>query len=642
MYGDQSVQLTADGVPAFSMNYFANYQYKISATPSSYALAPGDCVPVTIYTQYQNNSAAYFATPTSVNVTSPFQMFSDSVCKTSMVSPVIVPGGSNYAGVYFLVDNTTPGVISRNLLFQAAGFSPSSFSLAASPRPVLSASWGLSAHKVPENYPLDMKLFTVPFTGIGPYGYSKTAGTGTLAGDFYSPVAAETAAFTISDSQGGTFSITAQTVQNVFTNNFVLGELPGGYFFSRSSVGKYYDSSGTLVDASAGTPRFDRDSDPATGHAALGLLIEPQSTNNVIYSSYLPGGSWNKSFANVVAATVVQDPTGNSYSDALEWDNPSFSNMAYASSQAIVPGAGTTYTGSVFVKQDNARFVGMKIHEYGSSYGYSGVVIDLATAAVVGMSDPWSGDYSANFGVQKLKNGWFRIWTNYVAKGGSGIQLYLYPAYHGGTTLSPSRDNTATGRTYFWGAQLEAGESMTSYIHTSASAATRYADSFSVYISSGAPAYESATESTIRFEYSRPEGSRPNSGALFAVCGTNCSTERISANVYYGDSVGFDALALNGVDYRQQTSGALASGKGINKLAISISNSVTHGFNWALNTFSGTSGTAYQSYHPDFSGGQIYLGSDGNGLNQTTIHLRSYELWADKISGPGLKTMTKP
>lgn len=256
----------------------------------------------------------------------------------------------------------------------------------------------------------------------------------------------------------------AQTVQNVFTNNFVLGELPGSYFFSRSSVGKYYDSSGAWVMRPP-EPRDRERLDPATGHAALGLLIEPQSTNNVIYSSYLPAGSRNKSFANVVATTVVPDPTGNSYSDALEWDNPSFSNMAYASSQAIVPGAGTTYTGSVFVKQDNARFVGMKIHEYGSSYGYSGVVIDLATAAVVGMNDPWSGDYSANFGVQKLKNGWFRIWTNYVAKGGSGIQLYLYPAYHGGTTLSPSRDNTATGRTYFWGAQLEAGESMTS-LHT--------------------------------------------------------------------------------------------------------------------------------------------------------------------------------
>jgi hypothetical protein len=641
-YGAQIVQLTTTGIPAYSMQYFANFQYKLSATPSSYAVAPGDCVSVTIYTQYQNNSAAYLGTPTSVNVTSPFSMFSDSVCKNSIGNSATVLGGSNYASVFFLIDNATAGVINRNLSFQAAGLSPSSLSLTVSQRPVFSSSWGLSAHKVPQNYPLDMKLFWIPFTGIGPYSYSKTAGTGSLAGDIYSPVASETAAFTISDSQGGTFNITAQSVQNVFTNNFVVGQLPSGYSFSRSSVGKYYDASGTLVDATVGTPRFDRDSDPATGHAALGLLIEPTSSNEVIYSSYLSAGNWNKSFTNVVASTVVQDPTGNSYSDTLEWNNPTYSNMAYASSQATVPSGGVTYSGSVFVKQDTARFVGMKIHEYGSSYGYSGVVIDLTTAAVVGMSDPWSGDYSANFGVQKLKNGWFRIWTNYVAKGGSGIQLYLYPAYHGGTTLSPVRDNTATGRTYFWGAQLEVGESVTSYIPTTSGAATRNADSFSVSLASSAPTYGSATQSTVRFEYSRPEGSRPTTGALFAVCGTNCSIEKISANVYYGDSVGFDVIALSGGDYRQQTSGNFAANKGINKMAVSISNDATYGFNWALNTSSGTSATAYGSYHPNFSGGRIYLGSDSNNLNQTTIHLRSYELWADKISGPGLKTMTKP
>ncbi|OYZ24054.1 MAG: hypothetical protein B7Y39_02320 [Bdellovibrio sp. 28-41-41] len=642
IYGTQIVQLTTAEIPAYGMQYFANYQYKISATPSSYTVAPGECVPVAIYTQYQNSSAAYFGTPTTVNVTSPFAMFSDSVCKNNIGNSATIQGGSNYAGVFFLIDNATLGEVNLNLIFQAAGLSPSSFSLTVSQRPAFSSSWGLSAHKVPHNYPLDMKLFWVPFTGIGPYTYSKTAGTGSLAGDIYSPVAAENAAFAVSDSQGATFNITAQTVQNVFTNNFVAGQLPSGYSFSRGSVGKYYDSSGTLVDATAGTPRFDRDSDPATGHAAVGLLIEPASTNHVVYSSYLSASSWNKSYTNVVASTSVLDPTGNSYSDVLEWNNPTFTNMAYASSQAIAPSGGITYSGSVFVKQDTARFVGMKIHEYGSSYGYSGVVIDLATAAVVGMNDPWSGDYSANFGVQKLKNGWFRIWTNYVAKGGSGIQLYLYPAYHGGTTLTPVRDNTATGRTYFWGAQLEVGESVTSYIPTSAVAASRNADAFSVAISTGAPTYASATESTIRFEYSRPEGSRPTTGALFAVCGTNCSMERINANVYFGDSVGFEALALSGGDYRLQTSSNYAANKGVNKLAVSISNDAMYGFNWALNTSSGTSATAYGSYHPNFSNGQIYLGSDGNSLNQTTIHLRSYELWADKISGPGLKTMTNP
>tara|TARA_B110001454_G_scaffold219197_1_gene251419 strand:+ start:6743 stop:10252 length:3510 start_codon:yes stop_codon:yes gene_type:complete len=640
-YGIQSIQLTTTGVSAYSMNYFANYRYKLSVYANSYSMAPGTCVGATIYTQYQNGYSAYLNTATAVSVTTPFPMYSDSSCKNSLGNVATIPANSNMVAVFFQPDNLTPIAIDGNIVFQAPGLSQTNISFNVGSRPSLATVWGLSAHKVASNFPLDLKLLMIPFTGLPPFVITKTAGTGVLNGDIYFPVVAETAAFTVADNSGVSFNFTAQTVQSVFANNFTAQQLPAGYSFTRASGGKYYDASGTLVDASAGTPRFDRNPDPSTSYSSLGLLIEPASTNLVVYSSYMSAGNWNKSFSNIASSSVIQDPAGNSYSDVIAWNNPTYTNMAYASSQAVAPSPGSVYSGSVFVKKDTARFVGMKIHEYGGSYGYSGVVLDLDTGNVVGMYDPWSGDVSSNFGVQKLKNGWFRIWTNYMAKGGSGIQLYLYPVYHGGSTLSPNRDNTVSGQTYFWGAQLEIGESATSYIATSGAAASRNADVFSVDISSGAPSYASATESSIRFEYSRPEGSRPNAGALFAVCGSNCASERFGANVYYGDAVGFEMLSVGGSEYYTLYSSGFAAVKGINKIAMSFSSSSSYGFNWALNSSAGTNAATYITNHPTLSGGRMYFGSDYNGLNQSTIHLRSYELWIDKISGPGLKTMTK-
>lgn len=640
-YGDKSVQLSVAGLSPYEMKYFAKYRYKLSAIPSATTANPGDCVQVSLYTQYQNGGAAYLGTATTINVVSSLGMYSDVQCQTSLGSTAAIASGQNMTTVYFLADNLNAVSTATGLQFQATDIEATSLTIAVSPRPALQAAWSLSSHKIASNYTLDLNLFTIPFTGKAPYGYTQTSGSGSLVSGIYSPVIGS-ASFLITDVSGSNLSVSTQAVSSVFSHNFIAATLPTGSSFSRSSAGKYFNATGDLVDGLTNAARFDRNPDPASGYASLGLLIEPASTNSVVYSSNLGNAAWVKSFATVVTSASVPDPAGVSYSDVLEWSSPTFTNMAYAASQTTVPTGGQTYSASVFVRKDTARFVGMKIHESGSSYGYSGVVIDLDTGSVVGMSDPWSGDYSLNYGVQKLKNNWYRIWTNYLAKGGSTIQMYLYPVYHGGTVLSPVRDNTISGRTYFWGAQMELGETVTSYIATTASAASRAADVFSVNTGSASSAYASAAETSLLFEYSLVEGNRQSSGTVFSVCGVNCSTEKVSGQMAYNNSMTFAMLSQSGADYRTQSSPALAVRKGVNKVAVSMATESTHGFNWSLNTASGSSATSYPSNHPNFVSGFFYLGNDSLGLNQTAMHLRYIELWTDKLSGPGLKAVTAP
>ena len=120
------------------------------------------------------------------------------------------------------------------------------------------------------------------------------------------------------------------------------------------------------------------------------------------------------------------------------------------------------------------------------------------------MADPWPCVNNNEYGVQKLANGWYRIWTRFQSTSASSYgMMYLYPVYHGGTTLSPNRDNSVPGNTYFWGAQVERGGMLTSYIPTSGGVASRSADFVSVSspgIASGAGTYriEWSTQSTIQ------------------------------------------------------------------------------------------------------------------------------------------------
>jgi len=62
------------------------------------------------------------------------------------------------------------------------------------------------------------------------------------------------------------------------------GTLPPGVTFTRTSVGTYFDSAGTLQTATANTPRWDYD--PVT-LALRGLLIEEQRTNLLLNSATL-------------------------------------------------------------------------------------------------------------------------------------------------------------------------------------------------------------------------------------------------------------------------------------------------------------------------------------------------------------------
>ena len=227
--------------------------------------------------------------------------------------------------------------------------------------------------------------------------------------------------------------------------------------FSRASTATYYDAYGVLKTALSGVPRIDYC--PQTA-GCRGLLIEEARTNRVLYSAQLDNASWTATRV-VVTANAAVAPDGNTVADAVVPTTDTGTHTM--SSTATTISASTTYTGSIFVKPNGYTRVRIRL---GDSVGFMGdVVYDCSTASVV------SGTGTAT--VHTLKNGWFRIaCTAATAAGATTLTMQVW-VYSGGT---PTFAGDGTSGVYLWGAQIEAGAFMSSYIATTSAAVTRALD----------------------------------------------------------------------------------------------------------------------------------------------------------------------
>jgi hypothetical protein len=233
--------------------------------------------------------------------------------------------------------------------------------------------------------------------------------------------------------------------------NFRNGSLDSSLTFTRASIGTYFDATRTLVTAAAGVPRFDHD--PSTG-IALGLLMEEQRTNLLLYSGDLSRSSWGKSNCTVTQGVVLAPDgtmTGNVVTRTAVGNHYLYQNVT------ATP-ASTAYSFSVWLRA-------------GTYSGGVRVWIKDGSGTSLGAVDvtPTSS------------------WTRYSFSG-------TFPstaAANIGVYIDPDNDTGVAGDTFYvWGAQLEAGAFPTSYIPTTTAAVTRSADMLScaapTWLASGA------------------------------------------------------------------------------------------------------------------------------------------------------------
>lgn len=230
--------------------------------------------------------------------------------------------------------------------------------------------------------------------------------------------------------------------------------------FTRSTTATFTGSDGLIQTAAINAPRFDYN---PTTLASLGLLIEEQRTNLLLYSTDLSTG-WSK-------ATAL----------GASW----FLNAAVAPDGTITALQGNAITGTGITTTGGALYrVGTAVSA-STAYTFSVFVRAQATTVTnvrlriseAGGNNTTSSDFT-------VTTAWTRISMSVTtAAGATSISVAV------GT-------GSGTADLFIWGAQLEAGAFATSYIPTVASQVTRAAD-VAVMTGTNFSDWYNATEGTL-------------------------------------------------------------------------------------------------------------------------------------------------
>jgi hypothetical protein len=281
---------------------------------------------------------------------------------------------------------------------------------------------------------------------------------------FYSSVLTSTSTLT-------RYSFTVENVNASGINAVIANDSAGGvgeitvwgFQLERYSSARAYIPTTTAAVYGA---RFDHD--PVT-LASRGLLIEEARTNLLLRSDDFNDAVWNPGISRNLSVTVnnTTSPSGATDADLLTVGATTTTYQVLQGGPTLTSGA--AYTFSCYLKANQVTRVSL----------YSG---NSATYPVDAYFDlTGNGSVTANAlgtaSIQKLANGWYRCVVTGTAGATAATSIRISPATTGN---SRTYVGNSTDSFWAWGAQLEAGSFLTSYIPTTTASVVRSADVCSI------------------------------------------------------------------------------------------------------------------------------------------------------------------
>ena len=326
-------------------------------------------------------------------------------------------------------------------------------------------------------------------------GFNLTNGSvfgGTLSGNFTSPSA------TITTVGNGWYRcvVTAttgagETAIQVLTYLLDAVQPPNNAAYEGNGTSGAFIYGAQLNIGSSPLPYAVTTTTPYALCEAEGLLIEGQRTNLATYSNTFSDASWVAVGTKTVVASAVLSPEGI----ANAWTLTDSSAVAFDGIQKTVTVANdaAAYTFSIFI----AKTSGGTSNTFGINLAISGGTLVSNNARI----NTDLGTVLIGTATVTSVGAWWRVSvpiTNNTS-GNTSLVVQLYPATN---TYNLSASVAATtGSATIYGAQIEAGNFITSYIPTVASQITRAADNAS--IDTLAPWYN-AVQGSLYVEFSCP------------------------------------------------------------------------------------------------------------------------------------------
>ena len=271
------------------------------------------------------------------------------------------------------------------------------------------------------------------------------------------------------------FSNTARAqTYPIFSQNFAMSPLLDSRFvFIRNTTGSYVAANGIIAYANTNVPRFEYD--PIT-FQGKGLMLEEGRFNQVQNSSNMGGVNWG-GYDGVaggdnfeIIPNAGRAPDGSN--TACFFLHNTDVNTYYVLWQDVANiQTNVTYTRSVFIKANTSpQESGSQIAQYDNVDNQNSVYITLgfnANGTISGYSNI-SGAAGANcqvhsIGWQNYPDGWSRFYYSfrYTSGGTRTIQLK-----HELNSAGLTGTNFNARGIYWWGAQVEQGPFVTSFIPT--------------------------------------------------------------------------------------------------------------------------------------------------------------------------------
>jgi hypothetical protein len=264
------------------------------------------------------------------------------------------------------------------------------------------------------------------------------------------------------EDYGASLILIPQQIGNGVLPTYLPNDGSADFTVTRNSIGTYFDRDGILRVAQPNQPRLDFD--PIT-REYKGVLVEPAATNLFLHSEKFEEGVWLNSdvagvrvfkFDNQAIAPNGTLTAGLIVPSSLpNTEHPMrYNNLSIPSSVFQNP-----FSWSIFVKPAGYNFFGLRTNV---NNVWSLAMWNLQTGTPFSISNNYTNSF-----IQRLPNGWYRVGVTAPNSTIPSIQHISSP--NGSISFT---GNEVDG-TYIWGAQLETGTVITSYIPTSGTTVPR-------------------------------------------------------------------------------------------------------------------------------------------------------------------------
>ena len=259
-----------------------------------------------------------------------------------------------------------------------------------------------------------------------------------------------------------------------------------GATFSRASIGTYTDANGLVAEATAGQARPNY----STDGVHEGLLIEEARTNLIKSSEDFSTTDWTTSNSSITVNQAIS-PDGTASADKYVGSTTDQSLQHTIS-------VSNDFSYSVYVKYINSQYIRLRVNTTSTWFD-----IINGTIGTNNFDDA---------SIEDVGNDWYKL-TVINTTAGSFTTAYIHPHSSNGTTFEQDG-----AEFYLWGAQLEAGSFLTSYIPTIPTFTSRASDG-TYFDSSGV--LQTASTDVARIDHKYIDGEWVEAGLLLEGASTN-------------------------------------------------------------------------------------------------------------------------